>query len=353
MPYKTTIKCLVKWVITTIFIVSLQACNTESRSLEKEQSLNTSKQVISASGELESKTTAVMGPPSVKHMWQYQIKQLIPENTKVKKGDVIAVFDSKNIFERLVDKQAELENTIKKLENKNLIEANNNKKFILDVAEKQMQFEKAKRKFEIVDNSRSDNDRLKAQIDHTIAENDLFLAQKKLDFHHKNTLLNVNLAKARIDRFTNQVNDIKTDIEKLTLTAPIDGMVIYQERWDGEKPAVGESINFGQTILQLAVIEDMQLKAQIAEADSGKVYIGQKVKITLDGTPKLVTQGKVSALGRVFRNNTAQDRRRIIDVLIELDESDLDKNIENNAMRPGMTARIELQVKQGSSMAHD
>jgi hypothetical protein len=97
----------------------------------------------------------------------------------------------------------------------------------------------------------------------------------------------------------------------------------------------------------------MQLKAQIAEADSGKVYIGQKVKITLDGTPKIVTQGKVSALGRVFRNNTAQDRRRIIDVLIELDESDLDKNIENNAMRPGMTARIELQVKQGSSMAHD
>lgn len=300
---------------------------------------------ITGSGELESKTTAMVGPPSVSRMWQYQIKQLIPENSKVKKGDVIAAFDSKKVSDRLIDKRAELDTSQKKLENKKREEVKSEQSLILDVAEKQMEFDKAKRKFEIVDNSRSDNDRLKAEIDHTIAENDLFLSQNKLSFHYDNTQLNLTRAQAKVDRLTNQVNDIQKDIKKLTITAPIDGMVIYKEKYDGEKPAVGESVNFGQPIIEIAVIEAMQLKAQIAEPDSGQIALGQKVKISLDGTQELVVQGKIVTLGRVFRDNSSQDKKRIIDVIIEFDETDI------NIMRPGMTARIEVQIDNTPQLA--
>ena len=332
--------------MTSLALLS-QACSQASVEKNNSQAIpsTTASNTITASGELESKTTAIIGPPSVSRMWQYQIKQLIPENTKVKKGDVIAAFDSKKVSDRLVDKKADLNTAKKELENKRLKEIQNEQSLILAVAEKQMEFEKAKRKFEIVDQSRSENDRRKAEIDHTIAENDLFLAQKKLAFHYDNTQLNLKLAQAKVNRITNKVNGIQNDIKKLTVIAPIDGMVIYKEKYDGEKPAVGESINFGQPIIELAVIEEMQLKAQIAEPDSGKIAIGQKVKVSLDSTQELVVQGTIVSLGRVFRDNSAQDKKRIIDVIIEFDEPD------NNIMRPGMTARIEITIDKVAELA--
>jgi len=116
----------------------------------------------------------------------------------------------------------------------------------------------------------------------------------------------------------------------------MDGMVIYKSDWQGEKPAVGESVQFGQPIIELAVVEKMQLKAQIAEPDSGTVALGQKVKITLDGTQELVFQGKIISLGKVFRDKSSQDKRRIFDAIIAFDKAD------TTVMRPGMTARVEV-----------
>ena len=80
----------------------------------------------------------------------------------------------------------------------------------------------------------------------------------------------------------------------------------------------------------------MQLKAQIAEPDSGKLVIGQKVKIILDGTQEQTFSGKVVNLGRVFRSKSAQDKKRILDTIIEFDETN------SSVMRPGMTARVEV-----------
>lgn len=301
--------------------------------------------IITASGELESKITAMVGPPAVSRMWRFQIKTLIAENTKVKKGDEIASFDSKNVSDRLIDKRAELNTAKKKLENKKREEIQNEQSLILAVAEKKMEFETANRKYTIVDHSRSDNDKRHAEIDYVIAENDLFLAQKKLSFHYDNTQLNLRLAQSKVDRIANEIKEIKNDIKKLTLTAPIDGMVLYKEKHNGEKPAVGETINFGQPIIELAVIEKMQLKAQIAEPDSGKISLGQKVKVILDGTQELVVQGTIVTLGRVLRDNSAQDKKRIIDVIIDFDKTDV------SIMRPGMTARIEIHLDQEPKLA--
>ena len=225
------------------------------------------------------------------------------------------------------------------LDNKKIKEIATEQEFILAVAEKEMEFEKAKRKAEIVDNSRSENDRKKSEIDFTVAKNDLFLSQENLNFHKKNSILNLKLAQGKVARLTVEVDDFNRDIERLKVKAPMDGMVIYKANWEGEKPAVGESVQFGQPILELAVIEHMQLKAQVAEPDSGKLVLGQKVKIILDGTQEQIFSGKVVNLGRVFRSKSAQDKKRILDTIIEFDKTN------SSVMRPGMTARIEVITK--------
>jgi HlyD family secretion protein len=292
--------------------------------------------IVTASGELESKQTAMIAPPSVSGMWQYQIEQLTPENTRVKKGEVIVAFDSKKVVDRLIDKQANLDRAQKELENKKIKEEESEQELILSIAEKQMEYEKAERKADIIDNSRAENDRKKSVIDFTIAENDLFLAKERLIFHKNNKALNLKLAKGKVNRLTAEVNDFKSDIERLKVKAPIDGMVIYRANWQGEKPAVGESIQFGQPVVELAVIEQMQLKAQIAEPDSGKIKLNQKVKIMIDGTQEIVLQGSIVELGRVFRDKSSQDKRRVFDAIIAFEQP------KDTVIRPGMTARIEV-----------
>ncbi len=319
--------------IAIILLVFLSACEnapTESVILEKVQL------VVTASGELESKQTAMIAPPSISRMWQYQIKQLTPENTRVKKGQLIVSFDNKAVMDRLVDKQAALDRAQQQLENKAIKETETEQELILNVAEKKMEYEKAQRKAEIVDNSRSENDRRKSVIDFTIAENDIFLAKEKLKFHLNNKALNLKLAKGKVNRLKAEVDGFNKDIERLKVKAPIDGMVIYRSNWQGEKPAIGESVQFGQPIVELAVIEKMQLKAQIAEPDSGKIKLGQRVKIMIDGTQEIVLQGEVVELGRVFRDTSSQDKRRVIDAIIAFEQP------KDTVIRPGMTARIEV-----------
>jgi len=321
-----------------LFVVSaflLAACEPVSTEKVKQERVEVT---VSASGELESKNTAMVAPPPVSRMWQYQIKFLLPENTQVKKGQLIVSFDDKNVSDRLVDKQAELARAQQELDNKGIKEIATEQELVLKLAEKQMEFDKAQRKAEIIDNSRSDNDRKKSIIDFTIAENDLFLAQEKLKFQRGNKELNLKLAQGKVNRITAKVNNLNKDIERLKVKSPIDGLVIYKVNHEGEKPAVGENIRFGQSILEVAVIEQMQLTAQVAEPDSGKVEIGQKVNVTLDGTQEQVYSGKIVSLGRVFREKSHQDKRRIFDAIIAFDETD------PSVMRPGMTARVEIII---------
>ena len=316
-----------------ILLVLLSACEnapTEAVKVEKIQL------VVTASGELESKQTTMIAPPSISRMWQYQIKQLTPENSRVKKGDTVISFDNKSVMDRLIDKQADLDRAQKQLENKEIKETETEQELILNIAEKKMEYEKAERKADIVDHSRSDNDRRKSVIDFTIAENDLFLAKEKLKFHKNNKLLNLKLAKGKVNRLTTEVNNFKNDIKRLKVKAPMDGMVIYRPNGEGEKPSVGDNVFFGQPVLELAVIEQMQLKAQIAEPDSGKIELGQRVKIMIDGTQELVLQGEVVELGRVFRDKSTQDKRRVFDAIISFVQP------KDTIIRPGMTARIEV-----------
>ena len=57
--------------------------------------------------------------------------------------------------------------------------------------------------------------------------------------------------------------------------------------------------------------------------------------MTIDGSEPIITSGKITSIGSAFREKSPQDKRRIIDTLIKLD---------NNAaaMRPGLTARVEI-----------
>ncbi|MBB1408021.1 efflux RND transporter periplasmic adaptor subunit [Pseudoalteromonas sp. SG44-17] len=291
---------------------------------------------VNANGELESSTSAIIAPPSVARMWQYQIKTMLAENTQVKKGQVVVSFDDKQVRDKLIDKQSSLERAKKQLENAQNKELIKEQELTLSVAEMKMNYDKAKRKAEIVDQSRSEVERKKSQIDFTIANNDLTLAKSKKTFQQQSKELNLKMVQSKVARLQSEVDGYLQDIERLKVKAPIDGLVIYKTNYEGEKSSIGESVQFGQPVIELAVLKNMQVKAQIDEPDSGKIAPGQTVKITIDGSSELVVSGKIKSLGRVFREKSYQDKRRIVDAIVSID------NIDTSVIRPGLTARLEI-----------
>ena len=327
-------KALLVWSVI-MFVCVLSACNDESQQTHVVKSSDIAI-TVNANGELESSTTAIIAPPSVARMWQYQIKTMKPENTHVKQGEVIVSFDDKQVRDKLIEKQSELLRAKKQLENAQNKELIKEQELTLSVAEMKMNYDKAKRKADIVDHSRSEVDRKKSQIDFTIANNDLTLAKSKQTFQQQSKELNLKMAKSKVARLQSEVDGYLQDIDRLKVKAPIDGLVIYKTNYQGEKSSIGESVQFGQPVMELAVLENMQVKAQIDEPDSGKITPGQTVKITIDGSTELVVSGKVKSLGRVFREKSYQDKRRIVDAIISID------NLDISAIRPGLTARLEI-----------
>ncbi|GGP44408.1 hypothetical protein GCM10009347_09930 [Shewanella algicola] len=117
-------------------------------------------------------------------------------------------------------------------------------------------------------------------------------ASSKADYESAQATLLVYLAE--LDQLKAQQEQVKLSVESAqlnlgytTIKAPMDGMVVYTA------VTVGQTVNSSQstpTIVELADLTKMTVKAQISEADVIKVKPGQAVYFTILGQPKKAFQ---------------------------------------------------------------
>jgi len=291
---------------------------------------------VTASAELISLKNATIGPPNISRMWQYKIQKMAAENKLVKKGEVILVFDGQRIKNDLIGRQSKLEAEIKKAESDKLKDEATAQDLILKLAAAEMEYKKAKRKAEIVDESSSNIERLKQQADFRYQTEGLAQAKQKLAHHNKAMLLNVKVSAGKIKIMQSRVNRIQQEIVKLSVKAPKDGLVMYQEDGNGEKAAVGETVYMGRSLMQLPSLDAVALKAEFAEPDKAKLKQGQAVRVIFEAYPEMSYMGTITKLGHAFYPKSANNPKVIFDAQIELGKSRPD------VMRPGMKAKIEV-----------
>lgn len=325
------IMCNIKGLVLSLSLIML-GCGSEPDVIQKP--IEESK--VTASAELISLHNASIGPPNVSRMWQYKIQMIATENKQVAKGDIILVFDGQKLKTDLIGKKSKLKAAIKKAESDKLKDEASKQDLILELAEAKMEYQKAKRKAEIVDASSSKIERLKQQADFQYQTENLSQAQQKLAHHEKAMLINVEVAKGTIKGLQSRVDNIQQEISKLSVKAPKNGLVMYLENWEGEKPAVGETVYMGRSLLQLPSLDAVALKAEFAEPDKAKLSEGQTVKVIFEAYPEMSYLGSISKLGRSFYSKSANNTKVIFDAQIELGEQ------RPEVMRPGMKAKIEV-----------
>ena len=137
----------------------------------------------------------------------------------------------------------------------------------------------------------------------------------------------VRLKEANLER-------AKVDFGRCTVYAPIDGTVISRHVDVGQ--TVSASLSAPTFFFIAKDLTQMQIDANVAEADIGGVKVGQEVEFTVDAFPTRIFKGKVTQI----RNAPTMLQNVVTyDAVIEVNNRELD-------LKPGMTANVAIVISR-------
>jgi len=284
------------------------------------------------SGDVEAVSQRGISAPM---MWgaKLQIIGLVPEGTLVKKGDFLVQFDAADLEANLdlaMDNLETLKADLSKLDAQQQLAVSNQKN---SVKLSQYSLDQAKLSLEM-QQFESDIKREEARI---------ALKQAELDLETSGTQLKSQKIIQRSERMKKltairqaemRVSSIKDRIQQMQLTAPIDGMVVYQY-YRGERVKEGLEARPGQPLISIPDMERMRIKIYINEVDRLKIQPGQAATITLDAYPELEFNGEVVEVARL-----AQTVRH--DMMLKGFEAHVAVHGSDQRLRPGMTAKVNI-----------
>jgi len=142
-------------------------------------------------------------------------------------------------------------------------------------------------------------------------------------------------ARAQVEQARASVKLNETQLSYTTLYSPITGVVLVRS---GE---VGEVVNPGTSILTMADIENVWLKAYIPETDLSKVKWGQEVIVTTDLKPKKEYKGRVSFISSQaeFTPKQIQTEKERVTLVYRIK---VDISNKDHELKPGMPADAKI-----------
>ena len=151
----------------------------------------------------------------------------------------------------------------------------------------------------------------------------------------------VDQVQAKLQAARTALDQAKAELEKTTLYAPSDGLVIHHEAFrNGEMRTAqeGDTVIIHQPILSLPDLSTLIVKSKVREIDLHKIAVGQPALITVDAYPALSLEGKLAFIGALAKKQQGrQSREKYFQVHFSLKTTD-------KRLRPGMSARVELQT---------
>lgn len=240
---------------------------------------------ITATGTIEPVTSVTVGT----QVSGIVSKLFVDYNSVVKKGQVIAELDKTNLMSQL-----------------------NTAKTQLATAQSQLNYQTANYK------------RYK-----TLFEKGLVAAD---DFD--NAKLSYTQAKEQVASAKEEVQRAQTNLGYATITSPIDGVVLSKSVEEGQTVAASFSTPELFTIAQ--DLTNMQVVADVDEADIGDVKEGERVTFTVDAYPDDTFEGEVK---QVREEATTTNNVVTYEVVISAPNADL-------KLKPGLTANVTIYTAE-------
>ncbi len=175
-------------------------------------------------------------------------------------------------------------------------------------------------------------ERGKAQVEEAKAA--LSLAQSKR-LQVKVYRQEVDVLKAQIKEAKAALEMAKRQLEYSEIFAPVSGVVLVKSA------EAGEYVSPGATVVTLADLDHVWLKAYVDETDLGRVKLGQKVRIKTDTFPGKTYEGKISFISSEaeFTPKQVQTQKERVKLVYRIK---IDVENRNRELKPGMPADGEI-----------
>ena len=288
-------------------------------------------------GEVYAQRSAQLVPPAVDRLWQFNLTQLAPDGSTVKKGDIVVAFDTNELVRQLAEKQSLLQEKKRELENLTLDVAERERSQRLATAEAEAERDKAARKTQQPRELIAALEYDKLVEDRRRTERLAVLAQRAERAAAEQRRQELRLVTAELQQAQADVTRLQTSIAALTLAAPRDGVIMHKSNWNGEKFDVGSQVWRGQTVAEIPDPATLAVRAQLPERDLQRVKEGVRARIVVEGGGGSAHRGTVAAIGRTVRSKSQVQPVPVLDLEIRLDDA-------RAKLRPGQAVRVELSV---------
>ncbi|MCW5982809.1 MAG: efflux RND transporter periplasmic adaptor subunit [Bryobacteraceae bacterium] len=134
-----------------------------------------------------------------------------------------------------------------------------------------------------------------------------------------------------------------SDLEKYAVRAPMEGMVVRQAIWRGGEMSLvqtGDQLFPGRLFLKVMDTREMQVEAEINQAESEMFRIGQVARIGLDAFEGATYEGRIYSIGALAKTSGSQnDYIRKIPIRIHINNVD-------ERLLPDLSAFADVVVKK-------
>lgn len=296
-------------------------------------------QRVLLTGEIDAIAAAELKVPQVDR-GRAPLRWLAANGAMVKKGDLVAELDNSAFANELQQKtiavsQAETEMQ-RQLSQAALLVSDKS----LDLERKRILVEKAKLNADLPVGLFSKRDVLEARLALTKAEAEMQRAQSALANQQRTAALDQQIQIAAHEKARQELTVVEEGIRRLQLRAPIDGMALVGDHQEGRPLQVGDEVFMGMTLVRMPDLNQIRIKAYLADVDDRRVLPGMPAEVVVDTFPHKTFKARVDSVSTVAREPMEKSLRRVFEVGLVL-EGQVDKQL-----RPGFSARVEVITLQ-------
>ncbi len=220
------------------------------------------------------------------------LTKLIPNGTRVKAGDLVAVFDATQQLDQARDAQAKFDDLGHQVEQKRAQNRADSEKRTADLRQAEADFAKAEielQKGPVL----SDIDRQKNQVRLENAKTHVESLKKSTASHEKSDLASLHILELQRDRQKVMLERTQANMAKLELHTPLAGMVAHQNLYRNNSMGhaqEGDQLYRGQPILSIFDPSEMLVRCAVGEPDGAALTPGARATVFFDAYPDLTLE---------------------------------------------------------------
>ena len=331
-------------IVTIVVLLSNDGLSGEKTYTVKKDNFES---VISVKGEIQGKNAVLISLSNVLkrrdlRIYEYQIKDLVQEGTKVKKGDWIATLDIASITQQIQNNNEEVEKHRAEFNDAKIDSAieltqlrQELKEFKYDLEYKEVELEESKYE------SPAYQRKVKVEYNKTVRQMD----KKHRDYQLKELELKVKTRRIedKYKEYQRRDSLLKLAVAQARIKAPSEGMVMYAKLWGGRKLKVGDHVSLWSPTI--ATLPDMSIpvsETYVEEIDITKIAEGDSVEISVDALPNKKFAGEIIKISNIGQELPGFESK-VFRVIIQVKTADPE-------LKPAMTTNNDIVVKNVSDV---